>query len=72
MAKQKMDDQSIRQWVLGDPALYGEAREYGLQHSERRNNPEVSGDECMYDCLCDFIEENRQRLIDYIENCRRH
>jgi hypothetical protein len=50
-----LDDQGIRQWILADPGLYQEAREYG-----------GGGDDEMYDKIYDFIAANRERLLEYI------
>lgn len=51
-----MDNEQIRQWILSDPGLYAEAREFGK-----------GGDDEMYAALPKFIKQNRKRLVDYIK-----
>jgi hypothetical protein len=55
MAKAKVDDNGIRQWILSDAVLYQEARDYG-----------GGGDDEMYEKLPEFIRKNRSRLTKYI------
>jgi hypothetical protein len=57
MAKVKLDDNGIRQWILSDVGLYQEARDFG-----------GGGDDEMYAKLPEFIKKNRKRLKQYIND----
>lgn len=52
-----MDDKMIRQWILADETLYLEAREFG-----------GGNDTDMYEKMPEFIQSNKTRLTEYIEN----
>lgn len=71
MGQRPITDEHIRQFILGDELLYSEAREYGCKRYQgpekgTPDDPLPAGDDCMYQFLHDFIDQNRKRLKDTI------